>query len=120
MVGMLSEQEMKEKMLQSSIFVCPSILENSPNSLAEAMLLGMPIVAARVGGISSMIQNNKECTFFEGGNSDQLADAIIQMWDEPVISSVYGENAAKKARITHDPDANYKRLLEIYDEISSK
>ncbi|SCY25203.1 glycosyltransferase family 4 protein [Butyrivibrio sp. INlla14] len=117
MVGMLSEQEMKEKMLQSSIFVCPSILENSPNSLAEAMLLGMPIVAARVGGIPSMIQNNKECTFFEGGNSDQLADAIIQMWDEPVISAVYGDNARKHALISHDPDANYQKLMQIYREI---
>lgn len=117
MVGMLSEEEMKEKMLQSSLFVCSSILENSPNSLAEAMLLGMPIVAARVGGIPSMIQNNKECIFFEGGNSDQLADAIIQMWDEPVISAVYGDNAQKHALLTHDPDANYQKLMKIYRDI---
>ena len=117
MVGMLSEEEMKERLLSSSLFVCPSIVENSPNSLAEAMLLGMPIVAARVGGIPSMIQANKECSFFEGGNSEQLADAIIQMWDEPVISAVYGDNAKKHALITHDPDNNYKKLIEIYRTI---
>ena len=120
MVGMLSEEQMKEKMLGTSLFVCPSIIENSPNSVAEAMLLGMPIVAARVGGIPSMIQDKKECSFFEGGNSEQLAEAVIQMWDEPVISAVYGDNAQKHARISHDPDTNYKRLIEIYDEINGK
>lgn len=118
MVGMLSEEQMKEKMLESSLFVCPSIIENSPNSLAEAMLLGMPIVAARVGGIPSMIQGNKECSFFEGGDSMQLADAVIQMWDEPVIAGVYGDNARKRAFVTHDPDANYNRLIEIYRSIA--
>lgn len=117
MLGMLGEEQMKEKMLESSLFACTSILENSPNSLAEAMLLGMPIVAARVGGIPSMIQNNKECLFFEGGDSTQLADAVIQMWDEPVISAVYGDNAKKHATMTHDPDANYRRLMEIYKKI---
>ena len=118
MVGMLSEEEMKERMLSSSLFVCTSIVENSPNSLAEAMLLGMPIVAARVGGIPSMVQDNKECCLFDGGDSKQLAEAIIQMWDEPVISAVYGDNAKKHAIISHDPDRNYKRLIEIYDTIA--
>lgn len=119
MLGMLNEEQMKERMLSTSLFVCPSILENSPNSVAEAMLLGMPIVAARVGGIPSVIQDKKECSFFEGGNSEQLADAVISMWDEPVISAVYGDNAKKHASITHDPDTNYKRLIEIYVQIAN-
>ncbi|WP_029231880.1 glycosyltransferase family 4 protein [Butyrivibrio sp. VCB2006] len=120
MVGMLSEEEMKQQMLQSSLFVCASVVENSPNSLAEAMLLGMPIVAAKVGGVPSMIQGNKECSFFESGDAEGLADAVIQMWDEPVISGVYGDNARKHAHFTHDPDANYKRLIEIYEKINNQ
>lgn len=120
MVGLLSDLEMKDRFLKSSLFICPSILENSPNSVGEAMLLGVPVVASMAGGIPSLINSGKEGILFERGNVDELAGAILQMWDEPVISSVYGENAAKRARLTHDPDANYKRLLEIYDEISAK
>ncbi len=120
MVGMLSEEEMKQQMLNSSLFVCASVVENSPNSLAEAMLLGMPIVAARVGGVPSMIQGNKECSFFESGDVKGLAEAVIQMWDEPVISGVYGDNARKHAQLTHDPDANYKRLIQIYKKIGDQ
>ena len=120
MVGMLSDEEMKERYLNSSLFICPSVVENSPNSVGEAMLLGVPVLASQAGGIPSLIQSGREGLLFEKGNVEQLADSIIQMWDEPVISAVYGDNAAKRARVTHDADKNYKRLLEIYDEISKK
>lgn len=117
MVGMLSEDEMKQRYLSSSVFVCPSILENSPNSVGEAMLLGVPVVAARTGGIPDMIAENKDGLLFEKGNPSELARCILQIWDEPVISAVYSDNARNHARQTHDPDANYARLLEIYNNI---
>lgn len=117
MLGSLSDQEMKEQFLKSSLFICPSVIENSPNSLGEAMLLGVPVVASRVGGIPDMAQENKDGILFEKGNVDDLVKAVLQMWDEPVIAAVYGDNASAHARITHNPDTNYKRLLEIYHSI---
>lgn len=120
MLGTLTDTQMKEQFLKSSVFVCPSIVENSPNSLCEAMLLGMPVVAARAGGIPSLIQADKEGVIFEKANVESLADGILQIWDEPVIADVFGDNARKRALEAHDPDANYKRLVEIYTEISNK
>ena len=117
MLGMLSEEEMRDRLLKSSVFVCASVVENSPNSLGEAMLLGTPVVAARVGGIPSMINDGKDGILFEKADPESLAKAILQIWDEPVIAGVYGENAKKHALLTHDPDTNYDRLLEIYREI---
>ena len=117
MLGTLSEEEMKDRFLKSSVFVCPSIVENSPNSMCEAMLLGMPVVAANVGGIPSLIQANKEGVIFERADADSLAEGILQIWDEPVIAGVFGDNARKRALVAHNPDANYNRLLEIYREI---
>ena len=117
---MTSPTQMKEQFLKSSVFVCPSIVENSPNSLCEAMLLGMPVVASRAGGIPSLIQADKEGVIFEKANVESLADGILQIWDEPVIADVFGDNARKRALEVHDPDANYKRLVEIYTEISNK
>lgn len=119
MVGALTDEGMKQQFLESSVFVCPSIIENSPNSVAEAMLLGMPVVAARTGGIPDMITDNKDGILFEKGNVEELAKSVLQIWDEPVIAAVYGENAAKSARVTHDADANYRRLIEIYKTIIS-
>ena len=51
---------MKDRFLKSHMYLCPSAIENSPNSLGEAMLLGVPCVAADVGGISSIFENGKD------------------------------------------------------------
>ncbi len=117
MVGILDEQAMKEQFLKSSVFVLPSVIENSPNSLGEAMLLGVPVVASRTGGIPSMLTENKDGLLFEAGNVEDLVSKILQIWDEPVIAAVYGDNSSNHARITHNPDTNYKRLLEIYNTL---
>lgn len=117
MVGMLDDEGMKDRLLKSSVYVCPSVMENSSNTLAEAMLLGVPSVASRVGGLPSVMAENKDGLLFEKGDYNKLAECIMQMWDEPVISGVYGDNAYKHAHITHDPDTNYNRLLELYETI---
>ena len=117
MLGKLSAEQMKEQMLKCNLFICPSIVENSPNSMAEAMLLGVPVVAADTGGIPSMLEKNVDGLLFEAGNSKELAKCIKQMFREPVIAAVYGDNARKHAMITHDAGTNFKRLVEIYKEI---
>ena len=43
----------------SKLFVFPTLIDNSPNSVAEAMVSGLPVIASRVGGIPSMIQDYK-------------------------------------------------------------
>ena len=120
MVGTLSDEEMKGRFLESSVFVCASVVENSPNSLGEAMLLGVPVVAANTGGIPDMLTDTKDGILFDNMDHEKLAEAILQIWDEPVIAAVYGDNASKHAAKTHDADVNYKRLLEIYGEIYRK
>ncbi|MCR4904245.1 MAG: glycosyltransferase family 4 protein [Butyrivibrio sp.] len=116
-LGKLSADQMKEQYLKSSLFICPSSVENSPNSLAEAMLLGMPVIAAKTGGIPSMMDNNKEGILYEPGNIDELSEAVISIWDEPVIAGVFGDNARKRALMDHDADRNFDRLIKIYNEI---
>lgn len=49
-VGVLSAEEMKKCLLKSNLFICPSSIENSPNSLGEAQILSVPCLASYVGG----------------------------------------------------------------------
>lgn len=116
-LGRLSAGEMKDMFLRASIFVCPSSLENSPNSMGEAMLLGVPVVAARTGGIPSMIEDGREGLLYEPGNVKELAECIKRVWREPEETAKRTENARKRAFDTHDGDKNYERLLAIYREI---
>ncbi len=118
-LGRLSAEQMKEQYLMASLFLCPSVLENSPNSLGEAMLLGVPCVAAAVGGIPSLF-SKKEGILFEGGNADALAEAVLSMWEDVSRMVEYGKNARQRAICNHDADSNYHTLLEIYADICDK
>ena len=125
-LGKMSAEEMKQKYLESHIFLCASTLENSPNSVAEAMLLGVPVVAGAVGGIPSMIDNHEDGILFNGEDEKALAEAVTGLWDsesdgfsdsETKRISQAGALRAKKA---HDPVTNFKRLLEIYRTIAER
>lgn len=116
-LGKLSAEEMKEAFLRSGMFVCPSSLENSPNSMGEAMLLGVPVVAARTGGIPSMIEDGTEGLLFRTGDVKGLAECMKQVWREPKAAAKRAENARKRAFAVHDGNRNYERLLAIYREI---
>ena len=58
--GLLNEKQMCQQYLKSHVFVCPSSIENSPNSLGEAMILGVPCIGSYVGGIPDMLEHGKE------------------------------------------------------------
>ena len=116
-LGRLSAEEMKQELLKSSLFICASSLENSPNSMGEAMLLGVPVVAARTGGIPSMLEDGKEGLLYEAGNVKQLAECVFKIWEETEETMRRAQAAKARAMDAHNGDKNYKRLLEIYREI---
>lgn len=123
--GKLTAREMKDRFLLSSVFVCASVLENSPNTVGEAMLLGVPVVASRAGGIPDMITDGEEGLLFDTGDAKALAEAIRKLWsrekDESglTLAGRISVQAAKRAAVTHDGERNYLRLLEIYGEIGA-
>lgn len=67
MLGRLDAEEMKKQYLSCHVFVCPSALENSPNSVGEAMLLGVPCVAANVGGIHNILTDGGDGFLYPPG-----------------------------------------------------
>ena len=71
-LGRLSGEQMKEQYLKSNLFVCCSAIENSPNSLGEAMLLGVPCISADVGGISSVFEGGKDGFLYEGFKTPKM------------------------------------------------
>ena len=110
---------MRAQYLKSKVFVCPSKIENSPNSLGEAMLLGVPCVAARVGGIPDLIAED-EGILYEDGNVAALAEAVIKQLKGNENLGTMVRKARGHANYNHDPEVNYHTLLQIYNRIANK
>lgn len=119
-VGLLNAEEMKRQYLETEVFVSPSIIENSPNSVGEAMLLGMPVVSSNVGGVSDMMKHEKEGYLYQADAPYLLAYYISMFFDNQEIEETYGENARRHALETHNKEENMKTLLEIYENICRK
>ncbi len=115
-MGQLKDTEMKELYLSSGIFVMPSFIENSPNSLGEAMILGMPCVASKVGGIPSMASVD-EISFVSPGKPDELAQAIEEIFEDRETALKKAAAARKRAALSFDREANYKMLKWMYESI---
>jgi len=115
--GTLDENGMAERYLKSNVFVLPSAIENSPNSLGEAMLLGLPCVAADVGGVKNMLSHGQEGFVYQHDSITMLAHYICEIFENEALARRLSLNASKHARLTHDRSKNASRLLEIYRAI---
>ena len=93
-------------------------MDNSPNTVGEAMLLGMPVIATKVGGIPSLLEDQKEGILYTHNNKRELIACIDQIFTKKEYAQKLGENARKRGKITHSPTSNYQRLIEIYGDIN--
>ena len=117
-LGGLSAEQMKENYLRSNVFVLPSTIENSPNSLGEAMLLGVPCVASDVGGVSDMMVHDQEGFIYQSTAPYMLAYYIKTVFDMGEAAQQMGLAASAHARKTHDPEINLQELLKIYEKLA--
>lgn len=118
-LGHLSAQDMKRAYLDANVFVLSSTMENSPNALGEAMLLGLPCVAADVGGVSSLM-GEEEGVLCAPVDPESMARGICRVFEMADQAETMGMAARNRARKTHDPENNLKDLLDIYRLLSGK
>lgn len=108
--GSLTAEQMKQEYLQANVYVCPSSIENSPNSIGEAQVLGTPVVASFAGGIPDLMVGD-ECRLFRFEDTEMLAETICDVFR--MESEQTNMKQLSKAR--HDSYENNKQLLSIYN-----
>ena len=118
--GPLDEENMCHQYLKSHVFVCPSSIENSPNSLGEALMLGVPSIASYVGGIPDLLIDNEEGFLYQHNAPYMLAHYVCKIFENENIALKFSKNAREYKLEAHSRDKNTKRLIEIYNEILEK
>lgn len=116
-LGPQNALQMRNQLLKCNVFVSPSTIENSPNSVGEAMLLGTPCISSDVGGVNDMLRRDEEGFIYPYDEYYMLAYYIKCVFDcKKRIASVT-KKAQEHARITHDPMINSSGVMAIYEEI---
>ena len=120
MLGRLSQADIVAEMLKARLFVLPSHMDNSPNSLAQAMILGMPCLASDAGGIPSMLRDNEEGILYHHNDINALADQIERFFCEPDRALKLSIQARKTAQVRHDPERIAREMYLTYQEVLSR
>ena len=117
--GRLTEEEMLHEYKQAHVYVCPSAIENSPNSLAEAQILGVPVIAARSGGIPDMVENNSTGIMYRFEEYEELAYHIRRVFRNDRLSLLLSKNAILAAEARHDQASLLSETRKIYQDVYS-
>ncbi|GKT08602.1 glycosyltransferase family 4 protein [Desulforhabdus sp. TSK] len=110
---------MVEELLQARVFVLPSFIENSPNSLAEAMLVGTPAVCAGVGGVPSMVRDGESALLFPPGDEAVLAEQIRRVFVDNDTAVKLSMQAHRMAEERHNVSRIVNTMVEIYQAMAT-
>jgi glycosyltransferase involved in cell wall biosynthesis len=119
-LGSLSEMQMIEEYQSANIFICPSSIENSPNSVGEAQLIGTPVIASYVGGIPDMIIHGKSGLLYRFEEIEMLVENIKMLFNNPTLAKNLSILGIKMATSRHNRQLNLDTLVTIYNSINEK
>ena len=115
--GTLDEKEMCNRYLKSHLFICPSSIENSPNSVGESQLLGVPCIASYVGGIPDMVESGKTGLLYRFEETEMLSKAICDIFGNDDLAELLSLNEQAVAARRHSREVNRNTMIAIYKAI---
>lgn len=118
-LGRKTAEEMTGIMCGADVFCHVSHVDNSPNSVCEAMMLGMPVIASAVGGVPDLLANGAEGVLVQEGDAHGLAGAVIEIHDGFDRASAFGHAARLKALERHSHDKVCNELITAYKYMMS-
>ena len=102
------------------VFVMPSLHEGLPYALLEAMYLGVPIIASRVGGPAEILEDGVDAVLVGPGDENGLAKAIELLMTKPEMRAALGDNAKAKVDTQFVIDRLARDYLDLYAAISRR
>ena len=98
-------------------FVLASRNEGMGRALIEAMAVGLPVIGTAVGGIPSILKNEKSGLLVPGEDPEALSRAMERLAAHPELCSELGTSAAKSVYPEYDEETMIEKLVELYREI---
>lgn len=115
--GVLNAQELCDTLLRSHLYVHPSYIDNSPNSVCEAQLIGVPVIGTYVGGIPSLIAHEETGLLVPANAPYELAYQIKRCHADKEFCTKLSQKGSKAAQTRHNKQEIFNSLLNTYQTI---
>jgi glycosyltransferase involved in cell wall biosynthesis len=114
--GHLSTAELLPLVQRAAFMVFPSEwYENCPMTVLESFACGTPVIGARIGGTTELIDDRRTGLLFEPGNAQELVSKIRFMLDRPEQAIIMGQNARRQVEAFNSPTHHYQQIFALYE-----
>lgn len=114
--GIVTANELAEKLRVSDVYVHPSYIENSPNSVCEAQYIGIPVIATNVGGVSTLLENGAGI-LVPANDAYQTAYFIQKICDDNEFAEELSQKSIEVAEKRHDINVIIDTIMNVYNKI---
>lgn len=115
--GYTKADELKQILLSSDMYVHLAYIENSPNSICEAQILGVPIIATYVGGVPCLVHDGEDGILIPSNDPYLAAFNIMRLSKDFKKQTYLSQNAIIVAEKRHNPKSIVRDLMDAYLEI---
>lgn len=116
-IGKKESAEIVNIHLNSDVFIHPSYIDNSPNSVCEAQILGLPVIACNSGGLSSIIEDGFDGFLVPTNGIHEICYILKHKFQDEILINKIKSNAQKVAKERHDDLKILNALIQTYKTI---
>jgi glycosyltransferase involved in cell wall biosynthesis len=118
--GWKTRDELLMEMERASLLVLPTFEDNCPMVVLEAMAVGLPVIASKVGGIPDLITEGSTGMMFDPAGSESMCSTTSAMIASSELRTSIGRNSKQEARARFHPRVVAEEHLKIYQEILAR
>ncbi len=113
----LPELEVAQLFKRSTVVILPYVEATQSAVIPTAYTFGRPVVATRVGGLASQVEHGKTGLLVEPRNSEQLAEAITALLEQPEVAQAMGRAGNAKLRTEWSAEAVAAQTSNVYSRV---
>lgn len=118
-MGIATAEQIKESLSTCTLYIHPSYIENSPNSICEAQICSVPTIACNVGGVSSLVEDKITGILVPANDPYSLASSIRDLLSNKEKAAELGHQGQVAAMNRHDRKTIINDIMTIYASILS-
>ncbi|MBC8394852.1 MAG: glycosyltransferase, partial [Deltaproteobacteria bacterium] len=115
-----SDLEIRDAYCAADVFILPSLEDNLPNTVLEAMSCGTPVVAFEIGGMPDMVDDGITGQLVPVGDTKQLGEAMLSLLLDSNRRKLMGEKCREKIEAEYPLSVQALRYSALYEELISE
>ena len=116
-LGHVNHERLQHELARAAVFLLPSRQENSPMAIAEAMAVGVPVIAANRCGMPFMVEEGGSGYLVDPENTGEIAKRLATLLREPKQAAAMGRRGREIAEARFHPDAVARKTRDLYHQL---